>query len=109
MKHIITIDSVFDTMKMEARVQGATPAHLQSLNQLEGITEQVEGEYNPFRRAELDVTVHDDHLRIRLHEADDEGNLIVNGEWCLIPIDPLGGVCMTTSHDPEFIHVMGVP
>jgi len=109
MKHLVTIDSLFDTMKVEARVQGATPDHLRSLYWLEQTSEKVDEEYNPFKRAELEVGVEDHDLRIRNHEADDEGNLVANGEWCLISIDQQGSISMTTSHEPEFIHVIGVP
>lgn len=107
MKHLITIDSLFNTMKMEALVQGATLDHLRSLNWLESTSEKIDGEYDPFRRAELDISVDDRQVRVRIHEADGEGNSIVNGEWCLISVDPYGSISMTTSHDPEFIHVIG--
>lgn len=111
MKHVVTVDSIFDTMKMEARVQGATPDHLRSLHWLEQTTELLGGEIevNPFRRAELDVKVEDTYLRILVSEADQAGNLITNGEWCRFTVDRLGAIYMTTSHDPEFIHVMEAP
>lgn len=109
MKHIITIDSVFEVMQLEARLQGANSYQLVALQRLEQLSEKVDGEYDPFRRAELDISVDDRQVRVRIHEADGEGNSIVNGEWCLISVDPYGSISMTTSHDPEFIHVIGFP
>lgn len=109
MKHVITIDSVFEVMQLEARLQGANSYQLTALQRLEQLSEKIDGEYNPFRRAELDVTVDDKRTHVRIHEADDEGNPIVNGEWCLISVDRHGSISMSTSHDPEFIHVMEAP
>ncbi len=109
MKHVITIDNVFDVMQTEARLQGANQVQLNALHRLEAMSEKIEGEYNPFRRAELDVELDVRRVRVRIHEADDDGNPIVNGEWCLISVDPHGSISMSTSRDPEFIHVMEAP
>ena len=109
LKHVITIDSLFETLQIEARVQGANHDQLVALRQLEQMSEKIDDEYNPFRRAELDVTVDDKRVHVRIHEADDEGNLIVNGEWCLISVDRHGSISMSTSHDPEFVHVLAAP
>ena len=109
MKHVITIDNVFDVMQTEARLQGANREQLNALHALERMSEKIDGEYNPFKWAELDVELDGPRVRVRIHEADDEGNPIVNGEWCLISVDRHGSVSMSTSHDPEFIHVMEAP
>ena len=106
MKHLITIDSLFQTLEREAQVQGAAPIQLHAVMMLEQTSEKIDDEYNPYRLAKLDVEVVDSNLRICISETDGEGNVVANGEWCRIRVDCQGTIHMTTSHEPEFIHVM---
>lgn len=108
MKHIVTVDSIFETMRLEALVSGADQRQVDAIRYLESISEKDEETYNPYRRAEMDVTFDGVNLRIFMTEADTEGNLIANGEWCRITVYPHGDMSMTTSHDPEFAHTFEV-
>lgn len=105
MKHVVTVDSIFDTMRIEASICGANAYQVEAIKYLESISAQIEEEFDPFRKAEVDVTYDGINLRILLWEADAEGNLIVNGEWARITVYPHGDMAMTTSHDPEWIEV----
>lgn len=108
MKHVVTVDSIFDTMRIEAGISGANPQQVAAIKYLESVSTQIEGEFNPYRRAEIDVAHDGTNLRIILSEADNEGNLIVNGEWARITVYPEGTMAMTISHEPEFIQTFDV-
>lgn len=108
MKHIITVDSIFEVMRLEATVSGASYYQLKSIDALEEMSTRTE-EYNPYLKAELDVDVKDGKLQIVISEADKTGNLITNGSWCRMTIDVHGNISMTTSEDPERIDVYEAP
>ena len=109
MKHVVTVDSIFDAMRLEASISGANPQQLASIRYLQSISTQIEDEYDPYKRAEFNVEMLGVNLSIILSEADNEGNLIANGEWCHMTIYPDGTTAMTTSHDPEFVNTYEPP
>ena len=108
MKHVITIDSLFEVMRLEAKVCGASYWQLKAIDQLEALAERRE-EFNPYRKAELDVEVEDGRLRVVISEADSSGALVANGEWTRMTFDVHGSTSMTTSHDPEWVEVLPAP
>lgn len=108
MKHVITVDSLFEVLRLEAKVSGANCRQLKAIDQLEELAERQE-DFNPYRKAELDVEVKDCRMHVVISEADSTGAVIANGEWARMTFDVHGSISMTTSHDPESIVVLAAP
>lgn len=108
MKHLVKIDELWSVVRVEALTQGANHSQLLAIYELDTLSEQVV-DVNPCQQAELDIELQDGRLSLLLSETDQDGSLIANGHWTRLSIDRHGASYLTTSHDPEFVHVLAAP
>jgi hypothetical protein len=106
-QHVVTVDSFWDVMSLEANIFEANELQHRSILALSKL--EPEEEMDPYAKAILTIDMTKDGiLQTLMEEATAEGDLVVNGTWCRISIHADGIVYMSTSREPEEVYQMSL-